>query len=126
MLPEVGGCWLTENFAKGRNELTHGKMLPKAGTIRESSEQHFWFDIRIIKIKIRLPICPFYKWVGAIFYKRQQLEYSSQFFYAQLRSFSTLTPGSIPWMNEFSLESLEIRCLTLVPIPLDDSQNRLI
>jgi hypothetical protein len=37
------------------------------GEQRREEQEKFWFDVRTLKIKIRLPICPAFKWVGDTF-----------------------------------------------------------
>jgi hypothetical protein len=44
--------------------------------------EHFWIDLEIIEVKMRLPICSFFKWVGALFpsSSKQYLEDWNQFY----------------------------------------------
>ncbi|HEX4264523.1 MAG TPA: hypothetical protein VH597_09305 [Verrucomicrobiae bacterium] len=70
--------------------------------------EHSWFDIRIIKIKMILPIFSYLKWVGSIFFLRH-LECSIQFPGLRFRGFGRLTLD-----HKFSPESLEIECVSPV------------
>jgi hypothetical protein len=73
--------------------------------------EQFWFDTEIIEIKMRLPICLYFKWVGDIL-KLPHPECGAQFLYMRFHGFGRLTRGSTPYINQFSLKSLEMRCVS--------------